>query len=1609
MPENNQLQYTFSMSITDLDSISSEHENEQKEKQKIIEAVLSKEKDTNLKDFTTIYLNTINLRTLKTCHPEDWISFIEKRYKFFTQNFKEEYTLKLYVQKSATHGNKRILEYCCHDATYLLLTIKRLFRQLNLQITKVYHPVVHAEQHKNGKVKTIKKPSEKSQNTSLTYIEFEDVEDEDTLIKLEKRCHYHIQAVLINDVAQKDLQKILETVQKDLKKASFTKPDYQEECLHLIDWLKDENFSFFGYLPIQFSQKENTQTPLLEEGIGILSPKFSTKYKSLQETLISHSWQFRKDNTPLIFDRIQFESPLQRREKLMRLCIKVKTKTGHTEHNIVGILRQSSLTARNLETPLIHIKMRHIFKAKHILHNSYNYNTVIRIFTSIPKFELFRTPTTHLLQMVDDLLSITNPSNLYCFTQPKIGCRLPLIIVIPPKLFTHKTIETIETHIQKVIPHNNIELIEIQGEDYCRMHLYFDQNEESKWELNSNQLEEELRELIKPWEDQFLTAILAEWPGVLGKQLYQYYIKALPEHYRIRRTPSETVQDIIYLEKMAHSDNLQFNFVPFIFQDSILSGNASLLTIYNRKKIDLIHIMPIIENLGIHVYDELTTRIGTKEKNIGYIHSFRVSSEDKEKIDEAHFRPLLVNLLEHIFNKKTENDPINALMIKASLHHRAINCLITYRNYLQQISHFTIHKINQTLLKNPQIASELYTYFQYKFKPDPEFGKRNYRTSIKLPALQQKILDHLQAVEDITEDLIIRRLLNLLDATIRTNYYNKTEQTAIAIKLDSSKIENLPIPNPYREIYVHDTNFEGCHLRFGPVSRGGLRWSNRLDDFRTEILGLVKTQQTKNVVIIPEGSKGGFVIKHLPEDSQEFIQVGQKEYQKFITALLEISDTIDKNGQVIHPNDMIFYDTPDPYLVVAADKGTANFSDLANDVSQKSKFWLGDAFASGGSDGYNHKEVGITARGAWECVKLHFKELGKDIQKEPFSVIGIGDMSGDVFGNGMLLSKQIKLIAAFNHLHIFIDPDPDTEKSWNERERLFNLPSSTWMDYNKSLISKGGGIFNRKAKAINLTQEIRSLLKVKEKTLTGEQLITAILKAKVELLWFGGIGTYIKSKTETNLNVGDPNNDSVRVTSDQIHAKVIGEGANLGITQKARIHLSLQNIRINTDAIDNSAGVNMSDYEVNLKILLKRLIQKNEIKSQTDRNNLLQNMTEDVSQLCLANNRRQHRLITMDQMRSKEHYDTFIRFLQYLEKINLLDTISEDIPATAILEEMSLQNKPLPRPILAILQAYSKMWVYNELIQDPILNEKTLEQTYHNYFPEKITKKYKHHLCEHHLKKEILCTYIVNKMVNHAGSTFFYELSQHTAQNIGDIAKAYLIIDMALNHDTFRKTISLENTSEQTKYEALLHCETLIQKLTADLLQIPSLKIEFKLKEELEKIFNSLKSDFIKTHPEYGPTTEKWQLKGLSKESAKNMAYLTLLNTAIDIFYIHKTNNIDSNTVLKLSITLNSSLEFDWITQKLNTRKPHNHWEFSQRESLQQTLRFQRIKLFQHLLNTQKKEVLINSSSKELLEIIMNSFSSQLILYFKTIKQLKQERNPSLTGISVAINRLNFN
>ncbi len=1038
-------------------------------------------------------------------------------------------------------------------------------------------------------------------------------------------------------------------------------------------------------------------------------------------------------------------------------------------------------------------------------------------------------------------------------------------------------------------------------------------------------LDGQLHRQAKSWQDTFKALAMRALGEQKGKQIWQKYHALFPADYQGLISPRYALNDSLQLEHLITSKCENVSLIkPYPDHPHYR------LHFYSLQERYLDEFIPVLENMNLRVMDQVQLTFSI-EGVAATIKSFTIKAANSQHVPFRQLKNQLLETIQAAMEGRGENDALNKLCVLTGMAWQEIDVLRAYRNYCLQLGNRTTRaSFHHAFINNPQVALGLFQYFEARFRPNPDWEDPMFREEQALSPLRLQLLDSIGSVSDINDDRILRTVFNLIDATVRSNYHKRChhQDYFIAFKINSLGVIDMLAPKPQCEIYVHAVDMEGIHLRGGKISRGGIRWSDRPDDFRTEILGLMQTQVNKNALIIPTGAKGGFIVKG-DGARQDFKESGKQAYLRLIRGMLDLTDNY-QNGTIVSPESIVVHDDPDPYLVVAADKGTAHFSDIANAVAVEYHFWLGDAFASGGSRGYDHKALGITARGAWECVKRHFRELGKDIQKEAFTVIGIGSMDGDVFGNGMLLSPCIRLLAAFSGQHIFVDPNPadsDSDAPFNERKRLFELPGSTWNDYDRSLISGGGGVYSRAAKDIPISAELRKWLGIRYKAIDGESLIRCLLVAPVELLWLGGIGTYVKASTEKHEEVGDRSNDTVRVDAANLGAKVVGEGANLGFTQKARVEYSLRGGRINTDAVDNSAGVDTSDHEVNLKILLTGLQKKQAI---ADYQVIFIDMTEAVCQLVLADNVAQSLCLSLDQLRSAENLAVFLQVAERLEVAGLLDRAVESFAETK--EIKARPGQLISRPELADLMAASKMYLSQQIQgQIEMLQDECYERYLQAYFPSQFSVPFKQHLAEHPLANEIKATVISNKVINQTGCGFLsLDIDGENGGTL-DTVNCYLAFDQILQADALRQAIcALDNKiATDQQYQLLIQLEkNLAYFCRWAVAHGRTIRPDTDTISYYSRYLKDYEKYAIQHNPEHWQEQfDQYQQAQVPTELAKKLAFIANIQDFPFIMLLVTETQQDFTVILGLLDDITQTLGLDEIRQQLANMPLRDIWE----------------------------------------------------------------------------------
>jgi glutamate dehydrogenase len=1274
------------------------------------------------------------------------------------------------------------------------------------------------------------------------------------------------------------------------------------EAIQFLQWLVNENFTFLGVRDYLFTKEDGALEPVFKSGLGILRAH-DVRVLKRGGKLVAVTPQIRaflEEPKSLIVTKANVRSRVHRHVYLDYVGVKRFDDQGHLvgEFRIVGLFTSTAYTRSTRTIPYLRRKVDAIISRAGFDPQGHSGKALINVLESYPRDDLFQIDADMLYEFALTILQLNERPRVRVLPRrDRFDRFISILVYLPRERYDGDLREAIGAYLAKIYNGRVSAYYPFFPEGpLVRVHFIIGHDEGETPNPDRANLERAVGAIVRSWTDALADALAETYDPIKARALFERYRDAFSVGYREAYAPSTAIEDIHLMEGLSSARPLGVDFHLRGEED----GSGIGLKVWScARPIPLSERVPVLENMGFRVVDERTYHIAPKGEGHQEIwfHDMLLERADGGATDMQEHKHRLEALFLMVMRGVAENDGYNALVLTAGLMWRDVALIRAISRFLRQIRiAFSQDYMWATLRKHSEIAESIAGLFHIRF--DPRFeGSPKDRAEREKAALAQ-IEAALQSVASLDEDRILRHFVNAVTAALRTNFYQLDAagqpKAVIAIKFDSHELDGLPLPRPLYEIFVYSPRVEGVHLRFGKVARGGIRWSDRPQDFRTEVLGLVKAQQVKNAVIVPVGSKGGFVPKLLPVGGpREAVQAeGVAAYKLFISTLLDITDNIDAKG-IIPPENVVRHDDDDPYLVVAADKGTATFSDIANAISNEHKFWLGDAFASGGSAGYDHKKMGITARGAWEAVKRHFREMDIDITTTPFTVAGIGDMSGDVFGNGMLREKTIRLVAAFDHRDIFFDPEPDLEKSFAERQRLFALPRSSWQDYDKALISPGGGVFSRAAKEVALSGEIRALLGLTAEKATPQQVINAILKMPADLLWFGGIGTYVRASSESDDMVGDRANDSIRVSAADLRCRVIGEGANLGMTQLGRIEAATRGVRLNTDAIDNSAGVNTSDLEVNIKIALSLPVRDGRL-SLEGRNALLGEMTDEVASLVLRNNYLQTLALSLAERRGLEDLGFLQRLMQILEARGELDRAVEFLPDDMTLAERRKQMQSLTRPELAVLLAYAKISLYNELLDSTVPDDPYLGRELGRYFPKLIGEKFPDALEKHRLRREIIATQLANSMINRGGPSLVVRISDQTGASAAAIAAAFAAVRNSYGMPALNDEINTLDGKVPGKLQLELYAavqDLLLDRVVWFLRNVDLTKGLAAVIEHYHEGIAAVAAALGKALPKEAAATRKERAAELAKsgvpaELARRFANLPMLTAAPDIVLV---------------------------------------------------------------------------------------------------------------------------
>ncbi|MEP9375674.1 NAD-glutamate dehydrogenase [Aquabacter sp. CN5-332] len=1336
--------------------------------------------------FSLALLNGAAPEDVETLLPEALARLTQDAFAHLSARKPGQHDVRVYNPEWPGAPAVTVIEAANDDMAFLFDSVAGELADRALELKLTSHPILAVKRGPSGAVEEVEADLRSAEarglhHESLIHLHIQLLETEEARAALKDaldKTLADVRAANEDFIAMRDQVRDLSKTCR-VETLPYSQAD-RNEAADFVEWLAGNNFIFLGVRKYALGADGQLQA---EPGLGILR---NPAIRELgDETLGTERGSVLSEAIPLLITKSSLWSRVHRRAYMDFVGMKLHGADGKQvgELRIIGLFTSNAYTHSVRHIPYLRLKTEVVAQRAGFEEDSHSGKALATVLETYPRDDLFQIDADTLLPYALDILSLYDRPRVRVLPRPDpFGRFVSVLVFVPRERYDGALRNRIADRLAAAFDGKMAGFTPTFLADVplTRVHFMISRKEGRTPTVNRAELEQAVADDVLSWSDRLRDALRAAHGVHDAHILFERYGQAFGAGYSASYDVQTALADIERMERMSAERPIALDFYR---RDADPASRISLRLLSFGRPLPLSERVPMLENMGLRAINERTFRLtpasADGQERLSWLHEMTLERSDGRTIEVSGSAERLEDLLTAVLRGEAENDGFNALVLDTGLAWRDVALARALARYLRQAGiAYSQDYLWTTLVGHADVAAAIVQLFHTRF--DPRLDVAPEALALREEPLRKEIEAALAEVSSLDEDTILRRFVNLVDAAIRTTFYqveaDGRPKGAISIKYESAKVEGLPLPRPLYEVFVYSPRVEGVHLRFGHVARGGLRWSDRPQDFRTEVLGLVKAQQVKNAVIVPVGAKGGFVPKRLPAGgSRDAVQAeGIAAYKVFVSSLLDITDNL-KGGAVVYPPNVVRIDGDDPYLVVAADKGTATFSDIANGISQSHGFWLDDAFASGGSVGYDHKAMGITARGAWEAVKRHFREIDVDIQTTSIQVVGVGDMSGDVFGNGMLLSTALKLVAAFDHRHIFLDPNPDPARSHAERQRLFNLARSSWADYDASLISQGGGIFPRTAKSIPLSPEVRAVLGLEKLEATPNEVMNAILKAQVDLLWFGGIGTYVRASTETDAQAGDRANDAIRITGADLRVKVVGEGANLGMTQRGRIEAARRGVRLNTDAIDNSAGVNTSDVEVNIKIALSLPVAEG-VLSAPDRAALLGEMTEEVGHLVLRNNYLQTLALSLAQRSGTGDTAFQQRLMQMLELRGELDRQVEYLPSDAEIQERRSRGEALTRPELAVLLAYAKLSLYAELLTTDVPDDAYLADELVHYFPHALQSRFPNAITAHRLRREIIATGLSNAIINQGGPATIARIADQTGTDAASIVRAFAVV-----------------------------------------------------------------------------------------------------------------------------------------------------------------------------------------------------------------------------------------
>jgi glutamate dehydrogenase len=1452
-----------------------------------------------------------------------------------------------------------VIEMVNDDMPFLVDSISVSLTERALTLHFLTHPIFAVARDGAGNLLSLRERGEasKDQNPpaegkqrleSFQHIEVDRIVDPAALNSLAAQIERSMRDVRVACADWGKMQKAAHQTAQDLSSlgARFD-PNDLSEAVALLTWMENRHFTFLGYREYRLQGRKGREAlqRIASTGLGLLRPGHKQP-ESTTRTLSSDIRRQSRSRDLILVTKANFESTVHRSGYLDYVGVKQFDAKGRLigERRFLGLWTSAAYSSNPREIPVLRHKVAQVVGHFALAPDSHDGKALQHILEGFPRDELFQASVAELNRIVTGVFGLQERPRVRVLLRRDAFRRFySCLVFVPREKYNTQVRQRIEKVIREALSATGMESqVQIAESNLARIHIVARTSPSEEARIDTDALERRVAAAVRSWSDGFKTALLSRLDEAHALHLFERYAQAFPAAYTEDFQGDAAALDVSFLEAVEKEPaRLHLD----IYRPEPRRKDKFFLKIFrNQDAIPISDLLPMLENMGLKVIAERPYELEFPGGRHAWIQDLELVMQASTVTRFEALEREIKSAFTAVWTGRMDSDSFNQLTLAAGIPWRLVIVMRAYCRYLLQTGlPFSQGYIAQVLVNNAPIARLLADLFVARFSPESPAAARQ----IALARLDRRIRAALEDVTRSDEDRILRALWDALSATVRTNAYQTGREGQLkeylSFKIESQRLRELPLPKPLFEIFVFSPRMEGVHLRMGYVARGGIRWSDRREDFRTEVLGLMKAQHVKNTVIVPVGAKGGFVVKRMPAEREAQQAEVIVCYQTLIRGLLDITDNIvdDKIGA---PPQAVRHDKDDAYLVVAADKGTATFSDIANAISAEYGFWLGDAFASGGSAGYDHKKMAITARGAWECVKRHFREIDVDIQNQNFSVVGIGDMAGDVFGNGMLQSRHIRLVAAFNHLHIFIDPQPDPERSFAERERLFKMPRSSWEDYSREAISKGGGVYSRAAKSLTLSREAQVLLELPAQA-TPNEVVKAILKTHVDLFWNGGIGTYVKATFESHNDVGDRSNDAVRIDARELNCKVIGEGGNLGLSQLGRIEFARRGGRLNTDFIDNSAGVNCSDVEVNLKILLNGAVRAKEI-TRAGRDRLLVQMTDEVAQLVLRNNYLQSQAISTSEFQAKERLSESAYVIRALERSGDLNRTLEFLPTEEEIAERRKAGEGLTRPELAITLSYGKIWLYRALIQSNVPEDPYLSTELARYFPVPVQKRFAARLKRHRLRREIIATAITNSLINRMGPVFPVRAQDDTGADPAAIARAYSIArEVFAARHIWTQIEALDNRIPAAlQYTAMSKTTRLLRHMTYWLLENrrEDLDIErgvLRYADKVGELFREL--DGVLS------VTEQARLRVLRsqlieqhvpEDLASRIASLEMLHCALDLVEVAMAARLDITYAAKAYFDLGERIGLTWIKEQIESLTADGHWQAVARGTLRDNL-----------------------------------------------------------------------